>query len=203
MFNARRGGLRVAVLYWLIEKTRRRTLELTAGLDTRRLDAFSLFCPAALLSSPAQVGHPSKLSRFAVKRVIFVQFPVTRVPARRGAPICRACPHTLTFPTADADFRDLLVCWTIWSRIPVFAAFHENLCGQQCFAPLGGSVAFMFGAVISRSPREGISARMVQLHLQLDPTDGVWRLLESVFNGISDSLVFYGEKSQSYLNNSF
>lgn len=104
MFNARRGGLRVAVLYWLIEKTRRRTLELTAGLGTRRFDAFRLFCPAALLSSPAQVGHPSKLSRFAVKRVIFVQFPVTRVPARRGAPICRASPHTLTFPTADADF---------------------------------------------------------------------------------------------------
>lgn len=137
MFNARRGGLSVAVLYWRVEKTQRRTLELAAGLGHAgpRFDALSLSCPAARLSSPAQVGHASKLSRFAVEYCgIFAAFPVTRVPAHRRAPIPpRVSAHTLTVITAESDFR--LASSSSANRLvthPHLAAFPGNLWRQQC-----------------------------------------------------------------------
>lgn len=160
----------MAVLYWCIEKKKQKTHTdalwswlLVSGLAGRGSKLAILCCPVARLSSPAQVGHQSKLSRFAVKCVIFALLAVTGVPARRGAAHRSLHADMLTFPTVKSDHRQ--ESSLLGNRLvthPNFEAFPGNLCRQQWIPPLGGSVAFRarLEPCSGTAVHEGIHARI-------------------------------------------
>lgn len=138
MFNARRGGLSVAVLYWRVEKTQRRTLELAAGLGTRRTAVPRSQPPVSCCSSLFSCTGRTCVK--VVARCGAILWNICSSPcdsrsgtSRRTDPSARLRTHAHG-STADSDFR--LASPSSANRLathPHFAAFPGNLWRQQCF----------------------------------------------------------------------
>lgn len=154
MFNARRGGLSVAVLYWRVEKTQRRTLELAAGLGTRR---------TAVRRSQPLVSCCSSLfsctGRSCVKVVALcasISWNICSVPcdcdcdwrsrtSRRTDPSARlrrhahGCHRRERFQPGSFEFGHAL------GHASLFCSISRKLVETTVFPPLRGSVAFRPG----------------------------------------------------------
>lgn len=161
MFNARRGGLSVAVLYWRVEKTRRRTLELAAGLGTRRT---AVRRPQPLGSCCSLLF--SRTGRTCVKVVALcgsILWKICCVPCdsrprtpRRTDPSARLS-HT---HAPGAHQRDRFQAGVFQSgqpfgHAPPFCCISRKLVQTAVFPPLRGSVVFQAGLEPWASARHG------------------------------------------------
>lgn len=152
MFNARRGGLSLAVLYWCM----RRTLELTAALGTRgtRFQAVQplLSCCSSLLSRTGRTSVKVVALCGEMRDICSVGGDSRSPHACRGAPI----PPRLTrspFPKSEKEPSQAGILpfgQPLCSRIPILKHFQETCAGGGGL--LHSAEASRSGRVWSRVP---------------------------------------------------